>query len=67
MMVCKPAGLSYVFPEGWHVTCHVFTGWEASKDSRYLVSPTEGGLYSLVIESERRRGVAVPARARRTA
>jgi len=54
----RPKGLTYRFPEGWTITVQVSDGaWSAEKDSRFLTHPTEGGLFALVIASERQRAL----------
>jgi hypothetical protein len=57
-IIYHPAPLRFRFPQGWHITFQVADEtWWASKDTRMLTCRTEGGLYALVMDSERRRAL----------
>ena len=56
--VFRPEPLRFRFPEGWSITFQVVDeSWWASKDTRMFTSRTEGGLFALVMDSERRRAL----------
>lgn len=54
--IFRPRELRFNFPEGWDIKIQMADGtWSAEKDSRLFTSNTEGGLFALVMDSERRR------------
>jgi hypothetical protein len=57
--VTHPTEFKFRFPQDWEITILTEDGtWWAKKDTRILTARTEGGLFALVMDSERRRAVA---------